>query len=66
MDANGWIIGYNKSMKTSQTKPCGCQDETCEQPCHCQDCDCGQVIDDETMLRDYPVLRKILEHEQCS
>lgn len=63
MDANGPPIDYNKTMETKQKKPCGCQDETCEQPCHCDECDCGQVIDDETMLRDYPILRKFFEHD---
>lgn len=50
-------------METIKKKPCGCEQMDCDQPCHCEDCDCNEVINDETMLQEYPILRKILNHE---
>ena len=36
----------------------------CDQPCHCEQCDGDHMINDETILQEYPILRKILNHEQ--
>lgn len=51
-------------MEYNQKRPCGCQQTQCDQPCHCEDCDCNDMINDETILREYPILRKILNREQ--
>lgn len=51
-------------MENNQAKPCGCVQMDCDQPCHCDECQCNEEVNDETILREYPILRKILNHEK--